>query len=333
METGSYSAIQKAQYWVKHFLGMAYIQKEPTKKPILILSRRRSGTTLLMQMIYNQPGMNYQSQPTDIWHYNPYSSQLSPNHIGEIVDISVLEEGWFKNFFDGLFSGRYRVNSQWNWFDPNYNWQVDRWVVKVLNATNLMEWFIVNVDAHILYLTRHPIPVSRSIISRKWGNIANFYLNNPVYCEHMLTPEQLRECQSIMRKGSELHRFVLEWGLSNRRVNKWMLDSKILALTYEELIIKPDLITEWMSKEMELIDLQRLRKQIDRPSKTTMAGSRAEINSGNVRKLIEGWTLKVTPDEARSVMYGVIDVLGIDLYSWDNPYPNKIYCRFGNLGK
>ena len=328
VEIGSYSAIQKALYWGKYILGMVYIQKKLLKKPVLILSTRRSGTTLLMQMIYTQPGMNFQNQPTDIWIYNPYSSQLSPNRIGEIVNLDARQEVWFQNFFDGLFTGRYRVNSQWNWFDADYSWQVDRWVVKVLNSTNLIDWFLANCDAHILYLTRHPIPVSRSIISRKWGNVASMYLSNPVYCEHMLTPEQLRECQMIMSKGSELQRFVLEWGLSNQNANKLMLESKIPALSYEELITKPDLMIAWMCEELQLKNPQLMRRQIDRPSKTTLARSREEINRGNAIELIEGWVSKVPPDEARMAMYGVQDVLGLDLYTWDNPYPNKKYSRF-----
>ena len=59
----------------KQTLGRLCIYKL-TEKPIFIFANRRGGSTLAMEMIYSQPGVDCVGKPRNLWRYHPYFNWL-----------------------------------------------------------------------------------------------------------------------------------------------------------------------------------------------------------------------------------------------------------------
>ena len=178
-------------YHIKALLGVLNIHRKKGKKDICIFSNRRSGSTLLMQMIYSQPGVNYVDQPMDPWRYNPYKKIFRDIYQNKEFFTDKFHLIRLKNYFnDVVFRGKLKGYSQWNYFDNNYKFFSDRLVIKILNALPLIDWFEENFNINIVYLVRHPIPTSLSIIQRNWGNIAEYFLHNPYFIKKYLNKQK-----------------------------------------------------------------------------------------------------------------------------------------------
>ncbi|SFM80649.1 hypothetical protein [Thermodesulforhabdus norvegica] len=137
-----------------------------TEKPIFIFANRRGGSTLVMEMIYSQPGVDYIAQPLDLWQLHPHFNRLPHPLRSKFIALKEEEEERLAKYFTDLLAGRIRLRNQWRIFDRNFSFLVNRLVVKVCNAHALIDWFNEHFDIHCLYLIRHPIATALSIINR-----------------------------------------------------------------------------------------------------------------------------------------------------------------------
>jgi len=55
-----------------------------------------------------------------------------------------------------------------------------------LNALPFIDWFDEKFNIKIIYLIRHPIPTSLSIIQRNWGNNLEAMLQNSYFTKKYL---------------------------------------------------------------------------------------------------------------------------------------------------
>ena len=324
-------ALAKTQHWAKHFLGGLYFPRRPFKTPVFIFSTRRSASTLLMEMIAGQPGFNYHAQPLDLWLYHPNRSQIPQPPQFQYTSLTEDEAALLCRYFAGLLEGRIRFRSQWNWLSPDYHWQVDRWVVKLLNTNPLIDWFTENFDLQVVYLLRHPIPVALSILQRGWDCIAGAFLNDDQFCEQYLEPGAVRESRQILATGTPLQKYVLEWGLANAAPLRICQDRPWLTLTYEELVTRPRAVCQALAAYLDLPDVDGMVARLEQPSATTQAASRVDLAHRGPQYLLQRWQTQVDPGEARAALAPLHDLFGLGAYTWDSPYPDEDLCHFGPL--
>ncbi len=324
---------QRELYWIRRKLEALHIPRRPFKRPIFIFSTRRSGSTLLTEIIHSQKGVNYSGQPLDFWRYHPYPERLPQPYLNKFISLEPEEEQKLKDFFHDLLAGRIRVRSQWNILNASYSFVVDRMVVKLLNCKPLIDWFAERFDGDIVYLIRHPIPTALSIIRRNWGCTAEAFLQNDHFRHTYLDEAKAKECHHILEYGSTLQKYVLEWGLENLVPLSVFQERSWLTVTYEELIARPAPMCRLLATRLDLSDPERMIQRMSRPSKTTQARSKVDIVEKGSTYLLERWRDEIDPQAAREAMEMLEDLCNVSVYAAESPFPLPGLCHFGPLRK
>ena len=100
--------------------------------------------------------------------------------------------------------------SQWNYFSDRYSFISDRFVIKILDALPIINWFEDNFNVKIIYLVRHPIPTSVSILQREWENVAEAFIYNPNFAKNYLNERKTRLSSHILMNGTKLQKIESE---------------------------------------------------------------------------------------------------------------------------
>jgi hypothetical protein len=323
--------VEKCKYWVKAGLAACVITGRPWQRPILIISTRRSGSTLLLEMLYTQDGMTYSDQPLYSYRYGPAYDKVPHAYLGQFLHPTPAQEQQLTHFFNGLFAGRRQRNAPWNWFHPHHRWVVNRLVVKEVNSHGLIDWFAAHFAVDLIFLIRHPIANALSLIECRWGYLAEAFIENDAFCAAHLTAAQKNECLRVLARGTALQKYALEWGLANLYPLTVCQERTWLTLTYEELLVRPQAIAALLAERFTLSAPERMVQQLRRPSKNSVGAAKALIAQTDPHDLLARWTEQVTPAEADDVMEVLTGVLGITAYRADSLYPAAELCHFGAI--
>lgn len=323
--------VEPCKYWIKVSLAACVITGRPWQRPILLISTRRSGSTLLLEMLHTQDGMTYSDQPLDSYHYSPAHDKLPQAYLSQFMHPTPAQEQQLTHFFRALFAGQRQRNAPWNWFHPHHRWVVNRLVVKELNSHGLIDWFATHFAVDIIFLVRHPISNALSLVQRQWGHLAEAFLQNDAFCAAHLTSAQKNACLHVLAHGTALQKYALEWGLANLYPLTVCQDRPWLTLTYEELLMRPQAIVNLLAERFTLPAPERMLQQLRQPSKNAIGASKALIGQHQPYHLLARWTEQVTPTEADAIMELLTEVLGISAYRADSPFPTAALCHFGVL--
>ncbi len=300
------------------------------ENPILIFATRRSGSTLLREMIYSQPGIDYIDQPLDMWLIHPHFRRLFQPSLSKFISLNEHNKEILSTYFQNLFAGCIRIRNQWNPLNPNFSFVVNRLVVKLLNAHALIDWFEEEFNADIIFLIRHPIPTSLSIIRQGWGCTAKAFLENEWFRAIYLNKNTEKFARTILKKGKPLQRYVLEWCLENLHPLRISRKHRWLTLTYEELVLRPKEVSELICSRFKLPDPERMYRTIFSPSPTTTLSSRRVILRKGPSALIKMWIRKITHSDIVAVD-PVLKMFDIKAYTASSPYPHPELCHFGKI--
>ena len=323
--------VEQCKYWLKAGLAACVITGRPRQRPILLISTRRSGSTLLLEMLYTQDGMTYSDQPLYSYRYGPAYDKVPHAYLGQFIHPTPAQEQQLTHFFSALLTGRRQRNAPWNWFHPHHRWVVKRLVVKEVNSHGLIDWFAANFDADIIFLVRHPIANALSLVQQRWEHLAAAFLQNEAFCAAHLTAAQKNKCLHVLAQGTPLQKYALEWGLANLYPLTVCRDRAWLTLTYEELLMRPQAIVNLLAERFNLPAPERMLQQLRQPSKNTIGATKALIGQNQPHHLLARWTEQVTPTEANAVMDLLTGVLGITAYRADSLYPAAELCHFGAI--
>jgi len=322
----SYSSIKD---FIKVMLGTFAVYKL-NKKPIFIFGTRRSGSTLLTKMIYSQPRVDYVTEPLNLWRYHRHYHRLPNPYLSKFISLKANEEKLLSEYFRALLAGRCRLRNQWNVFDKDYSFCVNKLVIKVLSGKRLIDWFDYNFDIEVIYLIRHPIPVSLSIIKRGWGNTADAFLKNDYFSKYFLDDDKEGFCRSILTNGLPIEAYILEWCLENLYPLSIYHQRPWLVLTYEELVSRPRQVSELICSRFDLPNPERMCKTLLRPTKTSMRESRDFIRIEGPSQRAVHWLNEVNEQELNQIK-NIFEVFGLKEYSVYNPFPLDELCHFGTL--
>lgn len=317
-------------YYIRAILGSINIHREKGKQDICIFSNRRSGSTLLMQMIYSQPSVNYVDQPLDPWRYSPYNKIFRDIYQNKDFTNKINLNKLEKYCNDVVFRGKLKGYSQWNYLDNNYKFFSDRLVIKVLNALPLIDWFEEKFDIKIVYLVRHPIPTSLSIIQRNWGNVAEYFLQNPHFIKKYFNDQKLNYSFKILESGTNLEKFVLEWCIYHSYPLSVYNSRKWLTITYEELLLRPRKMVDLLCNYLDLHDRERMLKTILKPSRTTSRQSKNDIMSKGPSYLVNRWKEEINETSESEVM-SILKEFEIDAYQNGCTTPSEKLLHFGPM--
>ena len=312
------------------------VRFRPAKKPICLYASRRSGSTLLMQIISANGGVMFSDQP-----FGMYSiSSANINHLpvfaySQIACPDEYEAAILRNYFEGLVSGRIRANTPWKFWSRDFHFFNDRICLKITDAKAIIDWIDQKFDVNTVVLTRHPIAQVLSVANNQWLTTGKGLLKNADFVEQWLTDELETMCWDLYRRGTELEGRIVDWALENLVPLALLRDRPDwLFVSYEDLVVHTPAVIDQLAEELQLDDRRAMTRQAVRPSRSVRGASSLEkqqlISQRNQDRLVDWWRAKITDDELLAC-FRILDRFGIDLYRPDANLPDHQRVGRGGL--
>lgn len=294
----------------------------PSGKPdIWVYGCRRSGTTLLMQMIARNPGVKFCFEPT--------KALADANHevvLRSFTDCLALvypqTEQRIRDRLEAIISGRSHMSEQWKFWAPDFHFRSDRIVFKIINSMELIGWLEATFNVQTLYIIRHPLSQAVSLMYLGWGERYSPYLASDAYIGEFLSPSGRMACQKVHESGSELEKQVLTWCCENAPLLRDLQRHPSRGfLSYESLVMDREGVVGAMSHAYDLPNVDGMLAAAGRVSRSSdwrsAEDTKAAIIKGERQRLISAWRSHVSAeDEARAM--SLLEHFGIDLYEVGN---------------
>jgi hypothetical protein len=302
---------------------------------VFIFAAARSGSTLLQDLILTQPGFKPCTSTFDL-RVSSVARHLAKVGINEWADLYTDEATEaIAAYIRGISAGRIHLHNP-VFFRNHFRLITRRVAFKILDACeDRIPWFQDTFNCRIVYLIRHPIPVS---ISRRQLPRLEVFVTSP-YRRHF-TRDQLDFAGKIIASGSGMQRAVLDWCFQNSVPLRNMTDSWTIV-SYEQLVLDPRPVVETLCARLGLPHPSRMLGRSYRPSSSTEQSERAtrqalkqRAHQRNEREgdglnqwLVERWRQKIDSDEERQLME-ILDVFQLDTYRHGSSLPaNRFWIR------
>ena len=296
------------------------------EKNICLFSTRRGGSTFLMELIAANRGIRFCDQPFSL--KSSLSGQIRYLPIFDRSHVIFLDEDdevMVRTYLEKIFSGALNVQAPWRFWRRDFDFLANRMVLKIVDAKGIIDWIDQNFSVDIVYSTRHPIPSALSVMRNQWELTASAYLRNREFVSAYLDSDQFDYAQSLLASGTLFQKHILNWCLEN------MIPLRLIAqrphwlyLSYEELTLKPDETIEELAKHLHLSDIERMRKKISKPSKSTRnlstTDARAAIREGSSGDIISSWRRELSRKDER-MAFDILEQLNISIYQYGSDLP------------
>lgn len=313
---------ETSKYLIRYLIQIPSYYKKSSKPHIFLFSTRRGGSTLLRDIIYSQKGFNFIDQPFDLTQYNWNVRRLPQVKLGQFITLTPAEQEQVKAYVHGILDRKYVFRSQWQFWKGGYHWSWERYVVKILSAKSLIHWFedTFPTEIQIVYMTRHPVPTSLSIIKRNWELTTNAYLENEWFVDTQLSNVMLSLIQQIIRSGTELEKHTLNWCLENLiPLRSWRI-SGWLTVSYERLLTDPYYSIQRLAQVLNLSEPEKMLSTLAIPTRTALSDSKQKIISNGAQARLNTWQKQV---DSRTIvkLNNLLEAFEIDLYNADSVIP------------
>lgn len=322
---------------VKELIWRYAIRLHPSRKPICIYASRRSGSSLLMQVMSVNPGVLFSDQPFATYTASSANINLLPIFpYGQVAGPDPQEAETLRAYVDGVLNGRIRANLPWKFWTKEFHFFNDRVCLKIVDAKAMIDWVDREFDVDTVVLTRHPIAQALSVEANKWFPTGKGLLRNSEFVNCWLSAEIVEFCWDVYRNGTDIEKRVADWALENRPMLTLLPERPDwLFLGYEDLIAHTAAVVEFLAERLELPDRRAMVAAVDRPSRSTRKGSTAEarrlIRTRKRQQLIDRWRAHLSSEEL-SRCFRVLDRFGIQLYRPDSSMPDHRTLGRGGLG-
>ncbi|GLQ34010.1 hypothetical protein GCM10007939_02930 [Amylibacter marinus] len=275
---------------------------------IALVGSRRSGSTLLMQMIAQNAGVKYVDQP-----FSPFVvlDQARRRHPvlanGPMIAPNASQQENLDQYIKDIIEG-FHVNEPWKLWSKEFKFRSDRLVFKTTAAQFLLDLLVQNQFQVILYF-RHPIAQALSCMRNDWGDKLQYFQSSDRFKQEFLTREQGLLLQEICRSGSDLQKYVLSWCCENLPL--WdEQHANTPSIFYEDLVAERAKIVKLLAVECQLAQVDEMYIAAGQASASVKSlsakGTRSLISQGNAEKLIYGWQQSVT-GEASVQVQNILD--------------------------
>lgn len=303
------------------------VRFRPSKKPICLFGSRRSGSTLLMQMIGANPGVMFSDQPFGLYSIGAANVNRLPIFAySQIACPDRDEEAIVRRYFERLMEGRIRVNTPWKFWSRDFHFSNDRICLKITDAKAIIDWIDQQFDVDVVVLTRHPLAQAISVAENRWLISGKGLLKNQAFVEQWLSNDLEAACWDAYRLGSELECRVVDWVLEN------LVPLRLLPerpnwqfVSYEDLILHTDRVIDQLANRLRLPDRDAMARQVGRPSRSVKPTKSVErqglIEARNCNRLVDRWKEKVGGEDLRACSR-ILERFGIELYRTDSSLPD-----------
>jgi len=268
-----------------------------------------------MELICTQPGFKACNEPLNL--RNPaVSRRLGISRWEELQSSAALPalERYFRAICDGESGFKNPVP-----FSSCYRPVTSRIVFKIIHGGEAyINWFKETFNGRIVYLLRHPIPVtlSRQVLPR-----LHAFLNSEY--RHCFTEEQLDYARSVVETGDKFEQGILLWCLQNGVALQQVREDWTIV-TYEQLVLEPEPVINLLADRLDLPAPEKMTGRLTKPSGSSTRETKESIQGAlrlpNRQWLVEKWLDKVTEAQRKSTQE-MLEVFRLDVYSGDSVLP------------
>ena len=285
---------------------------------ILLFATRRGGSTFLMELIGANRGIRSIDQPFEMSSSFPTAAQVADMPLFEDGQLTSLDERSarrLRSLTERIFAGQVVINAPVRVWRRDVELRSNRLVLKILDAKPLIGWFAETVPCDVVYLTRHPIPQSMSCIRNRWTLTAAAYLRDERFVEDNLSDTALARSHDVMRSGSPLQQFVLNWALENVAPMRQLADHPDwLHVRYEDCVTDPTGVVDAVAGRLRLTDVERMHATVNRPSVSSAMSTeqtRRLIETGHAADAVARWRQDLD-DDTETWCNQLLETFGID---------------------
>ena len=271
---------------------------------IALIGSRRSGSTLLMQILGRARGLKTINQP-----FAPaVATAHQMTHLpwpagGFFLEPESKERDALKDYIKKITSGSIHVQEPWRLWSSDFHFRTSRCVLKTTDA-HYLEALFEEMGFLIVRYFRHPVPQAISCRRNGWDDKLAHFRARSGFVDAELSEPQREIFERIRHGGQALERFVLGWCCENLPLFR-PVSSGGITVFYEDLVQRPEATISMVAEHCSLTVTRKMEKMAGRPSvsvKTLSATSTCDaIKSGNTMSVISRWTHQLTPPEIDSI--------------------------------
>jgi hypothetical protein len=249
-----------------------------------------------MELIAANRGIRSIDQPYEMSSEFPSAAQVADMPLFEDGQLTSLDERSarrLQSLTERIFAGEVVINAPARVWRRDVERRSDRLVLKILDAKPLIGWFNDTVPCDVVYLTRHPIPQAISCIRNGWTLTAAAYLRDQRFVEANLSEAAVALAHDVMRSGTPLEQFVLNWALENVAPMRLLPEHAAWThVRYEDCVIDPAGVLDTVAARLRLTDRERMRATLQRPSVSSGRSTdetRQQIKRGDAAEGVFRW--------------------------------------------
>jgi hypothetical protein len=308
-----------AKSLVKELLWYLTCEHEQGPEPnILLFATRRGGSTFLMELISANRGIRSIDQPFEMTCAFPTAAQVADMPLFEDGQLTSLDERSatrLQSLTERIFAGEVVVNAPSRVWRRDVERRSNRLVLKILDAKPLIGWFSDTVPCDIVYLTRHPIPQAISCIRNGWTLTAAAYLRDERFVEANLSDAAVSLAHDVMRTGTPLEQFALNWALENVAPMRLLPHhADWTHVRYEDCVTDPAGVLDTVAARLRLGDRERMHATLQRPSVSSGLSTKETrdlIEKGQAAESVTRWRRQVD-DGTEAWCNRLLETFGID---------------------
>ena len=199
---------------------------------------------------------------------------------------------------------------------PYFQRVTDRVIFQMTSGQTMIEWFDATFDVRTAVLFRHPIACAQSIIksSRTQRHDCEDFLLHRWFADTYVDGPRMDLARRILAGPDPVAHHVLDWTLkllvpfqavTSQPRPTWTV------LTYEQMVTEPNRVLTALSTGLDLPDVEAMRSQLERPSRTVSQGTVEHVR--DPAYLLGRWRRDV-PSERERELLEIPRAFGIDLY-------------------
>lgn len=293
---------------------------------VVLLGSRRSGSTLLMQIIAHASGFKSVNQPFSIYSAtSPQMRALGYPAGGAFLTLDTADREAIIAYVQAIKAGSLHVQEPWRFWRKDFHFRSSRLVFKTTDASYLSELLAELGFIKILYF-RHPIPQSLSCAYNNWGDkLAVFARHRRFVAEH-LTVSQRTLLDELVVNGLELDRYVLCWCLENMPLFQ-SHSQGVTTVFYEDLVLDSKSVLTKVAQTCGIeinTEMQRMVGQASfSVSRLSDVSTAVAIKKGDKEALIGRWRAKVD-SKAIDRIQEILDCFPGCVYRADSVFPTPV---------
>ncbi len=292
---------------------------------IALVGSRRSGSTLLMQMIAHNKGVKSIAQP-----YGPFTAtSWQMRHLpwpvgGRFVCPSDEECKRLRLYTQQIRAGRLHVQEPWRFWRRDFHFVSNRVVLKTTYAHYLEPMFL-DLGMQVVRYLRHPVAQSLSCRRNSWGDLLDYFAAHHAFRTRVLTADQNMLFENIHACGSSLERYVLGWCRENLPLFA-PAGAETITVFYEDIVAHPELAVDHLSEFCSLDARQAMLRMTGQSSLSVKGLSETAtakaIAAGDRTHLLSRWREKLAPEDLAKAQ-AVLDIFPGCPYRADQIMPLK----------